>query len=259
MTLALTRPVSPAIVRCELTHLDRVPIDLERARAQHAEYEAGLRALGCVVEQVPAAPELPDAVFVEDAAVVLDEAAVITRPGAASRRPELAGVAEALARHRPLRRMAGPGTLDGGDVLRLGRTLFVGRSARSSADGIEELARLVVDLGYEVRGVDLAGCLHLKSAVCAVAHGTVLFNPQWIDPRVLGDVEAVAVDPAEPFAANALQVGEGVIYPAAYPRTRERLDARGIVVTPVPADELAKAEGGVTCCSLIVSEPAAAS
>ncbi len=252
MILALTRQVSPAIVRCELTHLPRKPIDLERARAQHRQYEEALRRLGCTVERLPTAPELADAVFVEDAAVVLDEAAVITRPGAASRRPELESVAQVLGRYRPLRYLQAPATLDGGDVLRVGRTLFVGRSGRSDGAGIAQLGELVADLGYEVRGVELKGCLHLKTAIGVVGPATVLCNPEWVDPGSFGEVEVIEVAPEEPFAANALLVGGGVIHSAAFVRTRERLVARGIAVTPVPADELAKAEGGVTCCSLIV-------
>jgi dimethylargininase len=255
MIVALTRPVSASIGRCELTHLEREPIDVARAEAQHRAYEEALRELGCTVVRLPAEPDLPDAVFVEDAAIVLDEVAVLTRPGAASRRAEVASVAAGLGPYRPLVRLEAPATLDGGDVLRVGRTLYVGRSARTSAAGAEQLAARVAPHGYGVVAVPLEGCLHLKSAATLVAPGVLLVQPAWVaadafDPAL----ERVAVDPAEPFAANALRIGPHVVHPAAFPRTRERLEARGIAVRPVDLSELAKAEGAVTCCSLVLEE-----
>lgn len=260
--IALVREVSDSIVRCELTHLDRTPIDVARARAQHAEYCAALRAAGCEVVEVPALHDQPDAVFVEDCAVVLDEIAVITRPGAASRRAEVESVAEALARFRPLARIVDPGTLDGGDVLRVGRTLFVGETPRSNATGIAQLRALLAPHGYAVVAVPVKGCLHLKtgvsqvggalrSGVAEVAPGVLLINPEWVDPAPFAGYELIEVDPAEPMAANALRVGDAVVFPESYARTAQRLAARGIVPRLVPADELGKAEGGVTCCSVV--------
>lgn len=250
---AITRAVSRRIVDCQLTHVARHPIDLDRARAQHTEYEAALRALGVEVLQLPEEPDLPDAVFVEDTAIVLDDVAVLMRPGAPSRRPEVPTVAAALAPWRPLLAMQGPGTVDGGDVLRLGRTLWVGETTRSTPDGIAELAALVAPHGYAVRSTRVRGALHLKSAATEVADGLLLANPAWIDPSSLGDYEWIAVDPAEPFAANAVRVAGAVIHSTQFPATQARLRARGLRVVGVDASELAKAEGGVTCCSLLVS------
>jgi len=252
MRLAITRAVSPALARCELTHLSREPIDVGRAAAQHAEYERALEALGIEVGRLAADPGLPDSVFVEDTCVVVDELAIITRPGAESRRPETAAVAEAVARHRALRHIEPPGTLDGGDVLRIGRTLFVGRSLRTNDEGIEQLRRILDPLGYQVHAVALHGCLHLKSAVTQVGPRTILVNPAWIDMDAFAGYEQIEVDPAEPFAANALLVGDRVIHPAGYARTRARLESRGVGVVSVDVSELAKAEGGVTCCSLLL-------
>lgn len=251
MIIALTREVSPSFARCELTHLERVPIDAGRAAAEHREYERRLEALGCTVRRLPAEPELPDAVFVEDAAVVLDEVAVVARPGAASRRPETRTVAEALAAYRELRFIEEPGTLDGGDVLRCGRTLYVGRSSRTDPAGLERLRDLLAPFGYAVEGVEVRGCLHLKTAVTRVAEDAVLLNPRWVDPARFAGLRVVEVDPAEPAAANALWLEGGVIFPAAFERTRRRLEAAGARVEPVEVGEIAKAEGGVTCCSLI--------
>jgi dimethylargininase len=249
--IALVREVSPTIDRCELTHSAREPIDPARAAAQHRAYAAALERLGCELHWVAPEPELPDAVFVEDTAVVVDELAVVTRPGAPSRRPETASVAAALAPWRAVAAIDAPGTLDGGDVLRIGRTIYVGRSSRTTDDGIAQLARHLGRFGYAVQAVTTDGCLHLKSAVTEVADGTVLANPAWIDPGVFSG-QVIAVDPEEPHAANALRVGGAVILAAAWWRTRARLERCGIRVVPVDVSELAKAEAGVTCCSVIL-------
>ncbi|HVS14562.1 MAG TPA: arginine deiminase family protein [Thermoanaerobaculia bacterium] len=251
-TLALTRAISPRLAACELTHLVRAPIDLGRARAQHRRYEALLRELGCRVERIEPAPEHPDSVFIEDTAVVLDEVAVIARPGAASRRGEVAAVEARLAELTPIRRIEAPATLDGGDVLVAGRRVFVGRTARTDDAGIAQLAAILEPFGYQTRGVEVRGCLHLKTAATAIADDAVVVQPEWIGPATLDGLEIVEVDPAEPFAANVARIGEALMMPEAFPRTRARLEARGHRVHAVAADELAKAEGGVTCCAILV-------
>ena len=258
MLIAVTRPVSPTLEHCELTHLAREPIDIARATTQHAAYEHLLSSLGATLVGVPAAPELPDAVFIEDTTVVLDEVAVLTRPGAASRRAETAAVARVLADYRPLRSMAAPATLDGGDVLRLGRTLHVGRSSRTNDDGIEQLRALVAPFGYRVVPVEFTGCLHLKSAVTALADELLLLNPALVSPAAFPACEAVFVDDREPSAANALRVAGTIVYPSEFPRTCDRLIQRGLRVAATDCSEVAKAEGGVTCCSLMFEATSAA-
>ena len=251
MLIALTRPVSPTINDCELTHLERAPIDVAQAIVQHESYARCLADLGCQIRQVTPAPDLPDAVFVEDSAVVLDEIGVITRPGVPSRQAETVTVAEALRVFRIICEVQAPGTLDGGDVLRVDRTLYVGRSGRTNAEGIAQLERFAAPFGYEVKAVDTTGCLHLKTAVTEVADGTLLLNPQWVCPDVFDGYQLIDCDPSEPFAANALRIGETVVHAAAWQHTRERMETRGIQVVPVDASELAKAEAGVTCCSVV--------
>lgn len=252
--LAITRAISDRLAECQLTHLERQPIDLVRARRQHAAYEEALRQAGCRVWRLECDGDLPDSVFIEDTAVVLDQLAVITRPGAPERQPETAAVARALGDHRPLAWLKEPACLDGGDVLRLGRTLYVGVSRRSNQAGVGQLEGLVAPYGYQVRAVPLGACLHLKTAVTQVAAELLLLNPDWVDPTAFPGWGWLAVDPQEPMAANALQLGPVVIYPEAYPRTAERLGRAGLAVRSVAADELARAEGGVTCCSLILAE-----
>ena len=253
--IALVRDVSPSLERCELSFQERVSIDLEQARAQHRAYVDTLKALGCAVETLPPLPENPDAVFVEDTAVVLDEIAVITRPGAESRRAEVDSSAAVLARHRKLAYIEAPGTLDGGDVLVVGRRVYVGLSARSSKDGVQQLRDQLKPYAYTVEGVELTGCLHLKTAVTQVAEKTLLINPAWAKKAAFHDVDFIDVDMDEPPAANAVCIGDRLIYPRSFPRTRERLEQWGLKLSLVDMSETEKAEGGVTCCSLIFKAP----
>ncbi|GAB3383363.1 dimethylarginine dimethylaminohydrolase family protein [Lysobacter fragariae] len=254
MRIAITREVSPSLGDCELTHVDRTAIDVDKAKAQHRAYKHVLASLGCRVLALEAEPTMPDAVFVEDVAVVLDEVAVMTRPGAESRRNEGASVAELLQRYRPLRAIQAPGTIDGGDVLRIGRTVFVGQSGRSNAQGIAQLGELIAQFGYQVRAVPIRGCLHLKSAVTAPRDDTVLIQPEWVDATSFPGFRVIEVDPSEEHAANLLRIGDTVVMPDCFPRTRARLVDAGIEVVGVDVSELQKAEGATTCCSLVFNE-----
>lgn len=249
--IAITRGVGSSINDCELTHMDRTPIDVARAREQHRAYESCLSALGCEVRRIPADDRYPDAVFIEDTAIVLDELAIVTRPGAESRRGELDAVSKVLREYRTLAYIDDPGTLDGGDVLQLDRVLYVGRTPRTNSRGIAMLAEIVEPFGYRVVAVTVSGCLHLKSAVTRVGDDALLLNRDWLPDAPFKDWRIIDVDASEPAAANALRIGASVIFPEELARTRRRLEGSGIDVRPVPASELAKAEGGVTCCSLV--------
>lgn len=261
MPTAVTRDVSRSLGACELSYLERALIDVNLAECQHRAYRQALQSLGCRVIALPAEHGLPDAVFVEDVALVCDEIAILTRPGAASRRAEVASVANALESYRVLRSIEAPGTLDGGDVLRIGRTIYVGRSARTNAAAMEQLEALVGPSalggeGYTVQPVSIRGCLHLKSAVTEVGDGVVLINPDWVDRAEFAHVRQIEIDPDEPHAANGLRIGDRVIYPANFPRTARRLAEAGLAVTLVDVSELQKAEGAVTCCSIVFGDPA---
>jgi dimethylargininase len=251
MWTAITREVSPALAGCELSFIPRDPIDVDRASAQNRAYRHALEALGCRVVALPAEPAWPDSVFVEDVAIVLDEVAVLTRPGAASRREEVASVGLELRRHRSVLAIEAPGTIDGGDVLRLGNTLYVGRSARSNPEGIAQLGALLADYGYAVHGVATRGCLHLKSAVTQLDDTTLLLQPAWVDRERFAGFRLIEVDPAEPHAANVVRIGDALLMPASFPRTQQRLVEAGFKVATVDVSELQKAEGAVTCCSLL--------
>jgi len=251
MLTAITRAVSPAIVSCELSFIDRKPIALATAQEQHQAYEKLLEKLGARVISLPAEPDLPDSMFVEDPAIVLDELAVILPLGTATRRREAPSLAQALAKFRKLETISLPGTLEGGDVLGIGRRLFVGLTQRSNAEGIRQLAAILAPHHYEVIAVPVTGCLHLKSAVTHLGRNTLLANRAWFDTTPLAGHEWIDVDPAEPHAANALALGGTIIFPASFPRTRAQIEARGFSVITIDISELQKAESGLTCSSLL--------
>lgn len=251
MLTAITRKVSPALAQCELSYIERQSIDLERAREQHRAYEGMLERHGARVISLPAEPELPDSMFVEDPAIVLEEIAVIFPLGTASRRREAPSLAEAIGKFRRLEHIRLPGTLEGGDILKIDRRLYVGVTRRSNEEGIGQLRSIVAPLGYEVTGVAVNGCLHLKSAVTFIGRNTLLANREWFDDSAFEGYEWIEVDPSEAHAANALALRENVIFPASFPRTRERIETRGFQVTSIDISELQKAESGLTCSSLI--------
>jgi len=248
---AITRAVSPGIVHCEVTFVARQPIDLATAEEQHRAYQGLLEKCGARVISLPAEPALPDSMFVEDPAVVLDELAIIFPLGTATRRPEAASIEQALAKFRKLARVELPGQAEGGDVLHIERRLFAGLSSRTNAEGVRQLASILAPYGYEVLSVAVTGCLHLKSAVTYIGCNTLLANRAWFDTKPFAGFEWIDVAPEEPHAANALAIGGTVIFPASFPRTRARLEARGFSVAPLDISELQKAESGLTCSSLL--------
>lgn len=251
MLTAITRKISPDFNQRQLTHLGRQIIEIEKAIHQHRCYENVLSSLGVEILSLPAEIGLPDAVFVEDTAVVLNEVAVITRPGAESRRGETTSIEKALSTFRKSQRIQAPATLDGGDVLVIGKKIYSGLSSRSNGEGLQQLHTFLAEYGYKVKGVEVYNCLHLKSAVTQVADHLLLINPAWIDKSHLAEFELMKVDPSEPYAANGLLIGNQLIYPNAYPKTLAKLQQAGIKVITLDISEIAKAEGAVTCCSLV--------
>ena len=255
MRRAFTRAVSPLLAECELTHLERVAIDARAAELQHSAYEQALAGAGFDIIRLPDLPDHPDAVFVEDTALLLGGHAVILRPGAASRAGETPSTAAGLAAHFDLHRLE-DGFVDGGDVLRIGQAIYVGRSTRTDAAGIAELGRIAAPLGYQVIEAQLRDCLHLKTGATLAGPDSngapvLLFNPRCVDPAQFANVEPMLVDEHEPAAANCLRAAETLILPAGNPRTADALRNRGFNMVEVDVSELQKAESGVTCMSLI--------
>lgn len=248
---AIVRQPSEALSKCALTFLERQKIDFARAERQHAAYVAALRTLGVAVTVLPPEVELPDAVFVEDAALVLDECAVIMRPGIDSRQGETASIARVLKDVRPLITISAPGTAEGGDILRIGRTIFVGRTPRTNDEGIRQLTAAVEPHGYDVVSTAPRGCLHLKSAVTYAGMETVVVNPEWIDVDLFSRWQCIPVAQEEPSAANVLVVGATVHTAASAPATRRKLDALGFDTRELDTSEFEKAEAALTCLSLL--------
>lgn len=250
--IALTRDVSPRIVDCQLTYLAREPIDLDLAVDQHREYEKTLERLGCTVRRLAPLPTYPDSVFVEDTALVLPELAIMTRPGAESRRGEVDSVENVLHEYRQVAHINAPGTIDGGDVLVIDSTIYVGESTRTNGDAVTQLSSLVARYGYEVERVAVGGCLHLKSAATRVASDVVLVNPHWVDASVFRNMRVIEVHDDEEAAANAVLTPAGIIYGSGFPNTCRRLEDAGLNVFEVDMSELKKAEGAVSCCSILL-------
>lgn len=251
MLTAITRAVSPALADCELSFIERIPISMDRAREQHHAYETALASLGANVISLPAEPELPDSMFVEDPAIVLDELAVVFPLGTESRRREAESLAKAISPFRKIEYVTLPGTAEGGDILRIGKKLFVGLTVRSNEEGIRQLRKIVQPHGYEVIAVPVTGCLHLKSAVTHLGNNVLLANRAWFDVAPFACFEWIDVDPAEPHAGNALALNGSVLFPASFPRTRARIEAKGFRVLPLDIAELQKAESGLTCSSIL--------
>jgi dimethylargininase len=251
MLKAITRGISPCIGDCELTYLERQEIDAEKAMQQQKSYEQYLFSLGLNVTSLPAEPTLPDAVFVEDTAVVVDEVAVITTMGAVSRRPEVHTISPALAEHRPLEFINSTGTLEGGDVMRVGRTLYVGVSTRTNLEGISQLRTILAPYDYEVIAVPVRKCLHFKTGCTYLGRNMMLVNRAWVDLSPFEDFEVIDVPVSEPWAANVLVIDNNVLVPASCPRTSELLQSRAFHVHTIDVSELEKAEAGLTCMSII--------
>lgn len=254
--IAITHRPSPNLQACEKTYVPWTAIDGTLAHIQHTAYCRALADLGCEVITFDGGESLADSTFVEDTAIVLDELAILASLGAESRRPETDRMRPILARFRRLESIHLPATLEGGDVLRLGRQLLVGRSRRTNLEGIESLRAILRRFDYQIVAIPVHGCLHLKTACTALPDGTLLINPHWIDPGSLTPWKTMRVPDSEPWAANVCVVGETAIIPAEHPRTIEQLRNRGIKVCPVPLSEFAKAEGGATCLSLLIDHVA---
>lgn len=251
MLAALTRAVSPTLESCELTWVSREKIDIARAFEQHLAYERCLSDLGLRVISLPAEPDMPDATFVEDPLIVVDGLAIVTRMGALSRRAESESLAAAIAPYRPVWRMREPGTMEGGDVMRIGHDVFVGVTTRTNQAGISQLRAELEPLGYRVFAVPVHGCLHLKSACCSLGDRKILANAEWLDTGPLHDYRIVEVAPDEPGAANVLGIRDTVLMPSCFPHTEEILRREGFQIRTVDISELMKAEAAITCSSVI--------
>jgi dimethylargininase len=253
MLTAFTRKPSPQLQRCHLTHLARQPIDLRKARAQHRDYEFLLGGLQVQVCRLPPAPQQPDGVFVQDTALVCDELAVTAPLVLPSRQAEAESTLTALALFRDVALFTPPATFDGGDVLIAEREAYVGLTGRTNRAAFEQIRQLLErDLGeYRVRPVRVEGCVHLKSGCSYIGRGVMVINRRWVDAKAFPGFQCIDVPADEPFGANTLTVHDTVIVSASCPRTADAISRAGFSVLTVDISEFEKAEGGVSCLSLL--------
>jgi dimethylargininase len=251
MLTAITRAVSSRINECELTFIERQAIDVDRAVRQHRNYQQLLRSLGLNVVELPKDDRCPDCCFIEDTALVLDELAIATRPGSEARRAEVAGVLPTIAKYRKIVHVEAPATLEAGDVLRIGRDLFIGITSRTNREGIDFVRQHATPHGYKVHGVEVPGALHLKSVCTAVNERTILADSSRVDLEPFAGYEVIEVPPEEWMAANVLLVNGTVCMHDGFQKTRALVQERNINVRTVDISEFLKAEAGLTCMSII--------
>ncbi len=250
--IALTHQPSPNMQTCVRTFVPVVSIDAALARQQHRAYCQALTECGAEVRVLDVNMAMPDGAFLEDTAVVLDEVAILCSMGTSARESEPTGLEPVLREYRPVERIPRPATLEGGDVLRVGRRLFVGQSKRTNNLGIAALRSIVVRLGYQVTAVPVRGSLHLKTACTPLPDGRLLINPDWVDVDSLEELALIPIPKEEPFAGNVCSVGPHILLPSAHSLTAELLEQLGFATKPVDISEFSKAEGGVTCLSLVL-------
>ena len=260
MLTAITRGVSTSLRDCQLTFLQLTPIDLEKAIYQHEAYKQALAQLGVQLVSLPLEPDLPDAVFVEDTAVVVDEVAIVAPMGTAQRRPETKSLVPVLSCYRPLKFLPPQTSLEGGDVIRIGRTLFVGVSTRTNREGVTALQSIFQPYHYEVRPVEVTGCLHLTTGCSYIGRNTILANTSWVDVSAFEGFDIIDVNSVdEPWAPNTIVIGDVIMISSSFPATKAMLKKRGFNVLSVDISEFEKAEAGLSCMSKIFNDAPAQS
>ncbi len=249
--LAIVRAPASALASGERSFIEREPIQFETALQQHANYAAVLSGLGLRLLHLPAMEDFPDSVFVEDTAIILDEFAILARMGTESRSLEVHGITPILSIYREVMHLEAPASLEGGDVIVSGKKVLIGISRRSNVSGVQRVEQLTKPLGYKVTPVSVHGCLHLKTACTLLPDGRLLLNPRWVDSSALAEFSTLEIPEKEPWAACQLSVGNRCVIDERHLATIELLSREKYHVQPIPLSELAKAEAGPTCLSLI--------
>lgn len=250
MLHVITHLPSASLEQCELTFVESEPIDIQKARIEHENYRKMLENCGANVIVMDENIDLPDSVFVEDPIIVFDEVAVMTSMGVESRRKESAAIEKTFAKYREIKRIELPSQIEGGDVLKIGKRIFVGKSSRTNAQGIRDLREIMTPYGYEVIAVKVSGCLHLKTGCTALDEETLLINPEWLDSKIFAGFRQIVVPTEEPFGANILKINETICMNAAFPKTIKLVKSLGYKVQETDISEFVKAEAGLTCMSV---------
>ena len=250
MLAVLTHLPSPALQECELTFIESEPINIEKAIREHGNYCRMLADCGARIFTLDSNIALPDSVFVEDPIIVFDEVAVLTSMGVASRRKESEALERFFRRYREVKKISLPAKIEGGDVLKIGRRIYVGESPRTNKLGFQELCAILEPLGYEVTSVPVTGCLHLKTGCTALDEKTLLINPDWVDEAPFRGYRLVKTLSGEPFGANVLPLLDTICMNGAFPRTIDLVKSLGYKVVSTDITEFVKAEAGLTCMSV---------
>lgn len=250
MLTVVTHVPSPALQKCELTFIESESIDIEKAAKEHDNYCAMIEKCGAQVIKLEDNSSLPDSVFVEDPLIIFNEVAVLTSMGVESRRKELPALKEIFSQYRNVEQIFLPAKIEGGDVLKIGRNIFVGRSQRTNDQGILALRTIIEPLGYKVTPVRVTGCLHLKTGCTALDDKTILINPDWVEAEPFANYNKIETLPHEPFGANVLPVRETICMNAAFPDTIKLVRSLGYKVAETDITEFVKAEAGLTCMSV---------
>jgi len=250
MLTVITHLPSPSLELCELTFLDQETIDIQKAQKEHENYCLMLEECGAKVIIHDENISLPDSVFVEDPIIVFDEIAVLTSMGVESRRKESKSMEKAFSKYREIKRINLPAKIEGGDVLKIGKRIFVGQGERTNAEGIDALRAIIAPYGYEVISVEVPGCLHLKTGCTALDDKTILINPSWVNSNAFEGYTQINVPKKEPFGANILKINEIICMNKAFPKTIELVESLGYTVKATDITEFVKAEAGLTCMSV---------
>jgi len=250
MLTIVTHVVSPALQECELTFIESEPIKIEKAGEEHHHYCKMLEECGATVITLEENRALPDSVFVEDPIIVFDEVAVLSSMGAASRRKECTTLETFFRKYRDVKQISLPALIEGGDILKIGRRIYVGLSARTNNEGIKALRDIIEPLGYEVIPVRVSGCLHLKTGCTALDDNSILINPDWIETAPFQGFRIIETLPGEPFGANVLPIHDTICMNSAFPRTMEMVRSLGYQIRATDITEFVKAEAGLTCMSI---------
>lgn len=251
MLIALTHTVSPNIMNGEVTFIDRKAVNYDLAVQQHDIYCQALSDCGAEVKKLSVNLNSPDSCFVEDTAIIFDEVAIITSMGISSRQHESKTIAPELDRYREIIHIELPAIIEGGDVLQIGRRVYVGLSRRTNIQGVHKLAQILKQWDYEIIPVELKNCLHLKTACTAISEEIILLNPQWVEPETFSDYKVLSVPKEEMWAANTIRVGDRILLQHGFPRTLELVSRNHNALEILNISEFSKIEAGLSCLSLI--------
>lgn len=250
MLTVVTHLPSPSLQQCELTYLESDSIDIIKATEEHGKYCEMLNRCGANVVVLTDNLSLPDSVFVEDPVIVFDEVAVLTSMGVESRRRESLALETYFRPYRKIKKISLPSRIEGGDVLKIGRRVYVGESVRTNQAGIHALEEIISPYEYETFPVKVTGCLHLKTGCTALDEKTILLNPDWVDKSIFNGFRIIETLPEEPFGANVLQINDTLCMNAAFPKTVDLVKSLGYPVVATDISEFMKAEAGLTCMSV---------